>query len=1200
MGYEHKDIEKKWREEWRKRGTYRVENDSSKPKYYVLDMFPYPSGAGLHVGHPLGYIASDIVSRYKRHSGFNVLHPMGYDSFGLPAEQYAIQTGQHPAKTTEVNITRYREQLDNIGFSFDWDREVRTSNPDFYKWTQWIFLQLFDSWYDHAQDKSRPIADMIARFEQQGWNGADECAITGNEEDEPLAAFTAAQWKQFDEKTQRGILMRFRLAYLGEAWVNWCPALGTVLANDEVKDGVSERGGHPVERKRMPQWSMRITAFAQRLLDGLDTLDWSESIKEAQRNWIGKSEGALVRFRLTPALSSGEGEMRPHPALSKGEGEMLASDQTSASVEGDKTDLRFHTADRTNYKSLANNARRMRSEPTLAEDALWQALRGSSLGAKFRRQHVVENYIVDFACLPKQLVVEVDGGSHQERNDEDAERTLQLERHGFKVVRFTNDEVLGNIDNVLERIRLLLEERAELRYEAGAFVPPTSDPSPLERGRGEADPLSTGEGRGEAIEVFTTRPDTLFGVTFVTLAPEHELVERITSADRRAEVMAYVSAAKNRSERERMADVKKVSGVFTGATCIHPFTGAEVPVWVGDYVLGGYGTGAVMAVPGGDQRDWNFATHFGLPIIAVTEGADISKEADERKDATICSEGFLKGLKVPDAITRAIDELEKLGAGERRINFRLRDAAFGRQRYWGEPIPIYYKDGVPYALPEGELPLVLPEVDKFLPTETGEPPLARAKSWHFDPRKAKSPEGARIPPPPPGEAGWGLETTTMPGWAGSSWYFLRYMDPKNEGRFASPEAINYWQQVDLYVGGSEHATGHLLYFRFWTKFLKDRGWINFDEPAKKLVNQGMIQGVSAFTLHTGVMSWFINGTQWLSPGGSPLVYISKGRYDRMIETKDFSPLAEIYARHDSSIDYRATSFVSFAARYKAHVYVDHVGANDLLDITAFRNSRPGQQFELLTEEDGTFICEREVEKMSKSKFNVVNPDNIISKYGADTLRLYEMFLGPIEQSKPWDTNGIEGTFRFLRKFWNLFHPGSSSDAPVPSTHGVDPLHVTDDAPTKPELKILHATLKKVTEDIEKMSFNTSVAQFMIAVNELGSLKCNKRAVLEPLVIALAPFAPHIAEELWEKLGHTDSVTGAKWPQWSAEHLVEDSFSYPISFNGKTRLQLEFPIALDAKSVEAAVLANPEVQQRLEGKPPKKVIVVPKRIVNIVV
>lgn len=1001
MQYDPKDIEQKWREKWQNDKTYRVLNDASKPKYYVLDMFPYPSGAGLHVGHPLGYIASDIVARYKRHCGFNVLHPMGYDSFGLPAEQYAIQTGQHPAKTTEENAARYRQQLDAIGFSFDWDREVRTSDPSFYKWTQWIFIQLFESWYDHEAQRARPIAELIARFEEQGWHPSDACALTGDVEEE-LGAFTVAEWNAFDERTKQRILQHFRLAYLSEAWVNWCPALGTVLANDEVKDGVSERGGHPVERKRMPQWSMRITAYAQRLIDGLDTLDWSDSIKEAQRNWIGRSEGALVRFKLKDAA-------------------------------GD-------------------------------------------------------------------------------------------------------------------------------------------------------------------IEVFTTRPDTLFGVTFVTLAPEHELVELITPTERREEVMAYVTMAKNRSERDRMADVKKVSGVFTGAYCIHPFTGKEVPVWVGDYVLGGYGTGAVMAVPGGDQRDWNFATHFGLPIIAVTEGADIEKEADERKDAIICSEGFLKGLAVPDAITRAIDELVKLGAGERRINYRLRDAAFGRQRYWGEPIPIYYKDGVPYALPESALPLELPAIDKFQPTETGEPPLARAERWGWD-EVDQQLTGSAI--------GLPIETTTMPGWAGSSWYFLRYMDPQNEGRFASPEAIDYWQQIDLYVGGSEHATGHLLYFRFWTKFLKDRGYINFDEPAKKLVNQGMIQGVSAVLLPLEII-WYLEGGKEFRKR-VPNTFMSKSyfRYPDFNERLQQRFLGE---EEREVLKSKQVVGVDMESKNTLNVPIDLLREDGSLDLEQLLKSDPSKKaFEFLVDDKGLFVPERIVEKMSKSKWNVVNPDDIIAKYGADTLRLYEMFLGPLEQSKPWDTNGIEGTFRFLRKFWNLFYADTGAapapptgEAPVASTHRVDTFRVSDDSPTKPELKILHATLKKVTEDIEKMSFNTSVAQFMIAVNELGGLKCNKRAVLEPLVIALAPFAPHIAEELWQKLGHNTSITTAVWPKWDAQYLVEDNFSYPISFNGKTRLQLEFPIALDAKSVEAAVLANPEVQQRLEGKAPKKVIVVPKRIVNIVV
>ena len=997
MQYEHKRIEDKWQGKWREAGTYRVSNDTSKPKYYVLDMFPYPSGAGLHVGHPLGYIASDIVARYKRHSGFNVLHPMGYDSFGLPAEQYAIQTGQHPAKTTEINLARYREQLDRIGFSFDWSREVRTSDPAYYKWTQWIFLQLFDSWYDPRTDKARPISELVACFESKGSRGQDATILTGDVE-EFVGEFSAEEWKAFDERTKQMVLQYFRLAYLSEAWVNWCPALGTVLANDEVKDGVSERGGHPVERKRMKQWSLRITAYAQRLLDGLEGLDWSESIKEAQRNWIGRSEGATVRFAV--------GE--------------------------------------------------------------------------------------DF------------------------------------------------------------------------------------------------------VEVFTTRPDTLFGVSFLTLAPEHVLVDKFTTDDRRAEVEAYVTKARNRSERDRQADVQNVSGVFTGSYAIHPFTGAEVPVWVGDYVLGGYGTGAVMAVPGGDQRDWRFAKHFGLPIIAVTEGADIGKEADERKDATICSAGFLQGLKVPQAITRAIQELEKIGAGQGKINYRLRDAAFGRQRYWGEPIPIYYKDGVPHALPESALPLVLPEVDKFLPTADGEPPLARAANWSYE--------------------GHPLETTTMPGWAGSSWYFLRYMDPKNEGRFASPEAISYWQQVDLYMGGSEHATGHLLYFRFWTKFLNDRGWLPFDEPAKKLVNQGMIQGVSAkaYRLLYGSTSWgdhVTDETDDPSHLSGPYIFISSELRAEWLKVEED---AEVRQLIEQALKEHSDSLTQIYGEFPFKLFCDGPAqlktARKLVDISVLKEDGVSVDIEALQQKDaefsrGTFITrdgvfrvDREVEKMSKSKFNVVNPDDIIAKYGADTLRLYEMFLGPLEQSKPWDTNGIEGTFRFLRKFWNLFFTGDG----VASTHGVDLPNVSEDAPSKAELKVLHATLKKVTEDIEKMSFNTSVAQFMIAVNELGTLKCHKRDVLEPLTIALAPFAPHIAEELWSLLGHPTSVTLAPWPKWQAEHLVEDSFSYPISFNGKTRLQLEFPMELDAKSVEAAVLANPEVQARLEGKAPKKVIVVPKRIVNIVV
>ncbi|MBK9538929.1 MAG: leucine--tRNA ligase [Flavobacteriales bacterium] len=824
MAYEHKRIEEKWRKHWKDAKTYRVENDTSKPKYYVLDMFPYPSGAGLHVGHPLGYIASDIVARYKRHSGFNVLHPMGYDSFGLPAEQYAIQTGQHPAKTTEVNIARYREQLDRIGFSFDWSREVRTSDPAYYKWTQWIFLQLFESWYDHAAQKARPIQELVERFEKHGWTGEDDSAITGNEELDPLTQFSHSDWATFSEKHQQQILLRFRLAYLSEAWVNWCPALGTVLANDEVKDGVSERGGHPVERKRMPQWSMRITAYAQRLLDGLNDVDWSESIKEAQRNWIGRSEGALIRFPMAE--------------------------------------------------------------------------------------------------------------------------------------------------------------------------------------------------RSEAIEVFTTRPDTIFGVSFVTLAPEHELIEKITPAENRAEVMAYVTQAKNRSERERLTDVKKVSGVFTGAYVKHPFTHLDIPVWVGDYVLGGYGTGAVMAVPAGDQRDWNFATHFKIPFVAVTENWDISTGADESKEATLTNSVFLNGLKVADAIPRAIDELEAKGVGERRINFRLRDAAFGRQRYWGEPIPIYYKDGVPHGVAEGDLPVVLPEVDKFLPTEDGEPPLARATNWNYK--------------------GLPYETTTMPGWAGSSWYFLRYMDPRNDGRFAGSEAINYWQQVDLYVGGNEHATGHLLYFRFWTKFLHDRGWLPFDEPAKKLVNQGMIQGMSAELLRWKPESQTTGtdldcGLRFTGRASIYLAPTAEGSSDqRICSGGTMRPKWMPLSRNDPAEAIHAVLLTRMNAwmmssgtfetgRVLAPIEDIIPGSVGTVDVQKAR--MPRWSSAMPSSSSGTIASWQtgRVEKMSKSKFNVVNPDDIIEKYGADTLRLYEMFLGPIEQSKPWDTNGIEGTSRFLKKFWNLFH-----------------------------------------------------------------------------------------------------------------------------------------------------------------------------------
>lgn len=919
MEYNFRSVEKKWQDHWRANKVYKTSIDPTRPKYYVLDMFPYPSGAGLHVGHPLGYIASDIYARYKRLKGFNVLHPMGYDSFGLPAEQYAIQTGQHPAVTTEQNIARYRQQLDSIGFSFDWDREVRTSDPQYYKWTQWIFLQLFNSWYNREAGKAEPIDSLIDKFRDSGNILVD--AVHSEHR-----FFSADDWMSFDEPTQQSILLNYRLAYLSEATVNWCPALGTVLANEEVKDGVSERGGYPVEKKMMKQWSLRISAYAQRFLDDLAYINWSESIEEHQRNWIGRSEGAEVKFEI--------------------------------------------------------------------------------------------------------------------------------------------------------------------------------------------------EGTDYALEIFTTRPDTIFGVTYMAIAPEHELVESITSVDLYNDVTSYVTTAKNRSERERMAEVKNPTGVFTGAYAIHPFSGERIPIWVADYVLSGYGTGAVMAVPAHDSRDYAFAKHFKLPIKQVVAGGDVSKEAYEAKEGKVVNSDFLTGLEVKEAIRKAIEKIDQKGIGAGKVNYRLRDAVFGRQRYWGEPIPIYYRDGIPYPVEEKDLPVILPDVDKYLPTEDGEPPLARAKNFTYQ--------------------GYPLETTTMPGWAGSSWYFLRYMDSANPDAFVSKEAVNYWQQVDLYVGGAEHATGHLLYVRFWTQFLYDRGFIPFREPAKVLLNQGMIQGRSNFVYR-------IKGKN---------AYVSAGLKDK----------------------YDTTAL---------HVDVNMV-ENDVLDIDAFRKWREDNATAEFILEDGKYICGWEIEKMSKSKWNVVSPDLMIERYGADCLRLYEMFLGPVELSKPWNTNGISGTSNFIRKFWRLFHPQT----------GV--FSVSDEAPSKAELKVLHKTIKKTAEDIERFSFNTVVSTFMICVNELTDLKCNKHAILEPLTIVISPYAPHIAEEIWHLLGHTGSITSATFPDYNPDHLTESEFAYPISINGKTKMNLSLSLSLAKDEVEREVLNADEVQKLLGGQAVKKIIVVPGRIVNIVV
>jgi leucyl-tRNA synthetase len=965
MEYKFKDIEKRWQERWAKEKTFAADNDSSKPKYYVLDMFPYPSGAGLHVGHPLGYIASDIVARYKRHKGFNVLHPMGYDSFGLPAEQYAIQTGQHPQKTTEENIKRYREQLDKIGFSFDWDREVRTSDPSYYKWTQWIFLQLFQSWYNKKTNRAEKIETLITGFEKNG--NASVNAVCDETQD-----FSAAEWKVFSEKEKSDVLMNYRLAYLGEAYVNWCAALGTVLANDEVKDGVSERGGYPVERKLMKQWSMRITAYAQRLLDGLDHIDWPEPLKESQRYWIGKSEGTSLKFEVE-----------------------------------------------------------------------------------------------DF--------------------------------------------------------------------------------------------------KGE-IEVFTTRPDTIFGVSFITLAPEHELVEKITTPGRKAAVDAYVTAAKNRSERERQADVKKVSGEFTGAHAIHPFTEKLIPIYVGDYVLAGYGTGAVMAVPGHDERDHRFAKHFGLPILQVVQGPGVEEQSNDAREGLCMNSGFLDGLEVKDAIRAAIDEIEKRGLGKGKINFRLRDAVFGRQRYWGEPIPIYYKDGIPHALPENELPLVLPEIEKYLPTETGEPPLARAKDWKYK-----------------GE--YEYELTTMPGWAGSSWYFLRYEDAHNDKEFASKKAIDYWQSIDLYLGGSEHATGHLLYVRFWTMFLKDFGYLPFDEPAKKLINQGMIQGRSNVVYRIPpLFVW--DGSEIITPQVFVSKSVNQKFLDRTITKEEKEQISQIATQTFKKLNPKV-ELHSFDLNFPTTLYVDvNIVRNDILDVEAFKKYKPDYSDAVfIFEADGlTYKCGVvENEKMSKSKLNVVSPDDICSSFGADTLRLYEMFLGPLELSKPWNTNGITGVHSFLKKLWRLFENG-----------------VVDAEPTKTELKTLHKTIKKITEDIERFSFNTSVSNFMICVNELTDQKCNKRAILEPLLIILSPYAPHITEELWHNIGHKETIAYAPFPAFNESYLVEDNFAYPVSFNGKMRFNIELPLSLSVPEIEKIVMEDAQTQKYLEGKTPKKVIIVPKKIVNFVV
>ena len=1118
MTYNHKEIEAFWQEYWAKHQTFKAQNNSTKPKYYVLDMFPYPSGAGLHVGHPLGYIASDIVARYKRHKGFNVLHPQGYDSFGLPAEQYAIQTGQHPALTTAQNIARYREQLDKMGFSFDWSREVKTSDPDYYRHTQWIFIQLFNSWYNNATDKAEPIETLIALFEKEG-NSKVNAAC-----DDDTPTFTAEQWRAFSSEKQQQNLLKYRLTYLAETEVNWCPALGTVLANDEIVNGVSERGGHPVIRKKMTQWSMRITAYAERLLQGLDTIDWSESIKESQRNWIGKSVGASIDFVLSPLSPEGGKSAN-------------AADETIDMVSEVISDGKFgYMTSGDNFHFLEQKAKEMRENMTEAETVLWEALKSKHIGDKFRRQHIIGNFIADFVCLSKRLVIEVDGGYHTDDTQQglDEGRAEELKQLGFEVIRFTNKEVLNNLDKVIHQITeklSFLPNQKELSkvIASGSTIATEACPPSGERG---------------SITVFTTRPDTLFGVTYLTLAPEHPLVLQITTEEQRAEVEAYIAATAKRSERDRMADTKTVSGAFTGAYAVHPLTGKQIPIWIGDYVLASYGTGAVMAVPAGDDRDYAFAKHFkgakGMPEVINIFDKDISEAAfTDKEGMTYQNSDILNGCtNFGEAVAKVLVALEAKGAGKAKVNYRLRDAVFSRQRYWGEPFPVYYKNGLPQMIGEEHLPILLPEVEKYLPTEEGNPPLGNATTWAWDTANHKVVSNDLID----NQTVFPLELNTMPGWAGSSWYWLEYMMEKDaRGTFPTKAVVDYWQNVDLYVGGSEHATGHLLYSRFWNKFLKDRGFAPTEEPFKKLINQGMILGMSAF-------AYRLEGTN---------TFVSKNQ----VKGQSVQPI---------------------------HVDVSLLkDTSDELDIDKFKVWR--KEFanaEFILEEDGKYITGREVEKMSKSKYNVVNPDDICEQYGADTLRLYEMFLGPLEQAKPWNTAGISGVYNFLRKLWRLYFNDNG-------------WQVTNEAPTPEMLKALHKTIKKVNEDIENFSFNTSVSQFMICVNELSTLKCHHRDVLAPLAVLVAPFAPHIAEELWKRLGNAESITYAPYPVHEDKYLQEDSKEYPVSFNGKVRFKRAFATSMSVAEIEQAILADPQTAEQLQGNTPKKVIVVPNRIINIV-
>lgn len=1156
-----RDIEKKWQQHWEERNAYKVSNDSDKRKFYVLDMFPYPSGAGLHVGHPLGYIASDIYARFKRLKGFNVLHPMGFDSFGLPAEQYAIETGQHPAVTTEKNIQRYHEQLDNIGFCYDWSREVKTSDPNYYKWTQWIFLQLFDSFYNRQNQKAERVEKLVSIFEQEG-NANHDCP--GNDK----LIFTAEDWKNYDQKSRQDILMHYRIAYSAFGEVNWCEQLGTVLANDEVVNGVSERGGFPVVKKKMRQWYLRITEYADRLLQGLEQVDFSESMKDMQRNWIGKSQGAEITFAVK--------DLTPNPS---------PKERGTKQVSATSGSPGYMTNTFEQWKFSTNHAKQNRKNATEAEDILWQHLRNRKLnGYKFRRQHPVAGYIPDFVCIERKLIIEVDGDYHNEEEQKqfDISRSKWLEEHDYKIVRVTNGEVLGNIQAVLRKISEVLSN------ETASGIVAAIPPSPLERGSG-----------GEVLKVYTTRPDTIFGVDFMVLAPEHELVPKITSSEQKPEIDKYLEYVKSRSERERLAEVKQITGAFTGAYAINPFDGREIPIWISEYVLAGYGTGAIMAVPCGDERDYAFAKHFNIPITNIIGHAYNGNEANPTKDAILQNSDFLDGMVMRDAINVVIDELEEMGIGKRKVNYKMRDAGFSRQRYWGEPFPIVYKGGVAFPLDEKDLPLELPYVDTYSAGPEGEGPLANLADWIIAP------------------GGGTRETNTMPGYAGSSWYFLRYMDPHNDKEFVDRKAADYWGQVDLYIGGTEHAVGHLLYSRMWTKALYDLGYIGFDEPYKKLVNQGMIQGASRFVYR---ITPNLDGEQQSEvPGvpGKPLepypLFISKSYRDKIIageiDIKDLFYKVSEFSKNNLEIIESLGENLECKLN-ELHVDVSFVDGVEL-NVDALRNSRPEYQEALFLAEDGKviyqgvdfdevndkYICGAETEKMSKSKYNVVNPDDIVEKYGADTFRMYEMFLGPVEQSKPWDTKGIEGVHRFLRKFWRLF---------IDEVKG--PI-LTNDAATPAELKVLHKTIKKIEDDTERFSFNTAVSAFMVCVNELNDLKCHKKEILQPLVILLAPYAPHIAEELYHLLnsflslgeGRGEvSVLDAPFPTFNEKYLVESTKEYPISINGKVRANMNISLDASQPEVEQIVLQNETVQKWLDGKSPKKIIFVKGKMINVVI